>query len=139
MNRTKEEVQEALGLDTLPTDEFMALLAEVGDDDVVTGPTRSHPVRSYEPEEIERVVLDGAVGTLLAHAREEAHRSLRYVASRAGISHARVQQIEQSENLEIATLVRTAGAVGYRVGIFLEPVEPDPDLRTFLMKLEHAY
>lgn len=57
MNKSKEEVQAALGLDALPDDAFMALLATVGDADVVTGPERTHAIRAYAPEEIEKIVL----------------------------------------------------------------------------------
>ena len=124
MSKSKEEVKAALGLDILPDDAFMALLAKVGDADVITGPRRTHAVRTYAPDEIERVVLDGAVGRLLAHARDECQRSLRAVGAEAGVSRARVQQIERSDNIEIATLVRVAAACGYRVGISLEPLSP---------------
>ena len=122
MSKSKKAVKAALGLDTLPDDAFMALLAKVGDADVVAGPRRTHAVRAYEPDEIEKVVLEGAVGSLLAHARGESERSLSTVGSEAGVSRARVQQIEQSDNIEIATLVRVAAACGYQVGISLEPL-----------------
>ena len=52
------------------------------------------------------MVLEGAVGALLAHARDECKRTLRTVGAEAGVSRACVQQIEHSENIEIATLVR---------------------------------
>ena len=42
------------------------------------------------------------------------------VGTEAGVSRARVQQIEQSDNIEIATLVRVAAACGYQVGSRLE-------------------
>lgn len=37
MTRTKEQVQEAFGLDELPDDEFMRLLEEVGPGPVIRG------------------------------------------------------------------------------------------------------
>ena len=136
MSKSKEEVKVALGLDLLPDDAFMALLAKVGDADVVVGPGRTHTVRAYEPDEIEKVVLEGAVGALLARARDECKRTLRSVGAEAGVSRARVQQIEHSENIEIATLVRVAAACGYQVGISLEPLRPG--LRAFTTVLRGA-
>lgn len=124
MRKSKTAVKKALGLATLPDDAFIALLAKVGDADVVEGPTRTHVVRAYEPDEIEKVVVEGAVGSLLAHARDESRRSLSAVGAEAGVTRARVQQIEHSDNIEIATLVRVAAACGYQVGISLEPLRP---------------
>ena len=124
MSKSKEAVKAALGLATVPDDAFVALLAKVGDADVVAGPRRTHAVRAYAPDEIEKIVLEGAVGSLLAHARDESKRSLSTVGTEAGVSRARVQQIEQSDNIEIATLVRVAAACGYQVGISLEPLSP---------------
>lgn len=40
------------------------------------------------------------------------------------LSTNRVQQIEHSDTIEIATLVRIAAACGYQVGISLEPLSP---------------
>jgi DNA-binding phage protein len=136
MSKSKEEVQAALGLNAPPDDAFMALLAKVGDADVINGPPRTHPVRAYEPDEIEKVVLEGVVGSLLAHARDEAKRSLSIVGAEAGISRARVQQIEHSNNIEVATLVRVAAACGYQVGIRLEPLSPG--MRVFSTILQGA-
>lgn len=136
MSKSSKEVQAALGLHAPPDVAFMALLATVGDADVVTGPARAHAIRAYAPEEIEQVVLEGAVGTLLAHARDESRRSLRAVGAEAGVSRARVQQIEQSDNIEIATLVRVAAACGYQVTISLEPISPG--MRAFSTVLQGA-
>jgi DNA-binding phage protein len=124
MTKSKKDVKAALELDTLPDDAFMALLDKVGDADVVAGPDGNRIFRAYEPEEIETIVLEGAVGSLLAHARGESGRSLSAVGSEAGVTRARVQQIEQRDNIEIATLVRVAAACGYQVGISLEPLHP---------------
>ena len=66
----------------------------------------------------------------------EYERSLSTVGSKAGVSRARVQQIEQSDNIEIATLVRVAAACGYQVGISLEPLSPG--MRAFSTVLRGA-
>jgi hypothetical protein len=136
MSKSKKEIKAALGLDSLPDDAFMALLVKVGDADVVTGPKRHHAARAYQPDEIEKIVLEGAVGSLLARARDESKRSLSTVGAEVGVSRARVQQIEQSDNIEIATLVRVAAACGYQVGISLEPLSPG--MRAFSTVLQGA-
>lgn len=136
MKKSKKQVRAALRLRKAPDDAFMALLEKVGDADVVTGPKRSRPIRAYKPVEIEKIVIEGAIGSLLAHARDEAKRSLSAVGSDAGVSRARVQQIEQAGNIEIATLVRVAAACGYQVGISLEPLLPG--LRAFATILQGA-
>ena len=124
MTKSRKSVKAALELEALPDDAFMALLNKVGDADVVAGPGDLRSVRAYGPEEIETIVIEGAVGSLLAHARGEARRSLSAVGTDAGVTRARVQQIEQSDNIEIATLVRVAAACGYQVGLSLEPLHP---------------
>ncbi len=116
----KAEVQAALQLDSEPTDEFMALLAELGDGDVATGPSVHASTRSYTPGEIEEVVINGTTGELLARARGS--RTLASVGEEAGVTRARIQQLERSANIEIATFVRVAGACGYQVSLSLRPV-----------------
>lgn len=136
MKKSKGQVKKALRLKKAPDGAFMALLEKVGDADVVAGPRQRHRIRAYEPDEIERILLEGAVGTLLAHARDEAGRSLSAVGNDAGVSRARVQQIENADNIENATLVRVAAACGYQVGISLEPLTPG--LRAFSTVLQGA-
>lgn len=123
--RTAADVQAGLQLRTAPDDEFMALLAEVGDADFVEGPPMARGGRAYTPEELEELVITGTVGDLLATARQESQRTLEDVGDQAGVTRARVQQIEHSSNIQIATLVRLADAMGYRVGISLAPKEGD--------------
>jgi transcriptional regulator with XRE-family HTH domain len=48
----------------------------------------------------------------------------RDVGAEAGVSRARVQQIEHSENIEVATLVRIAATYGYQVSISSRPLSP---------------
>ena len=57
----KAEVQAALQFDSEPTDEFMALLAELGDADVATNPSAPTPTRNA-PSEIEEIVIKGDNG-----------------------------------------------------------------------------
>lgn len=133
MARTKAEVQAMLHLDELPDDEFMALLAELGENEVVAGPPPSSNARAYTPDEIEQIVITGTVGALLAEARRKAGESLAGIATRVNVTRTRVQQIEQSENIEITTLVRIASACGYQVHIDLRPTRPgQPELHAVL-------
>lgn len=124
MKKSKAEIQVDLRLASPPDDEFMRLLDEVGDEDVVAGPALGDEVRSYSADEVETIVLNGAVGSLLAHARAEADHSMRDVGTETGVTRARIGQIEQSTNIEVATLVRFAAACGYDVNIVLKPVQP---------------
>lgn len=144
MKRSKKEVQAAFGLAELPDDEFMELLAEVGEGDVVVGPKGSDD-DAYTPEEIEEelreALIASSVGDLLKKARAKRKRSLRDVGKSLGVSHARVQQLEASENVELSTLVRAAGALGYGVKIVLESEEPEEKelLTADLSELAHTF
>jgi DNA-binding phage protein len=124
MLKTREEVQKAFGLANPPDDEFMALLEQLGEGEVVTG-VAAVEGEGYTAdelaEELEEAVVADSVGELLARARKETGRSLRDVVGAAGLSHARVRELEQSSNVEVATLVRVAEALGYCVKIVLEP------------------
>lgn len=121
MQRTKTQVQTDLNLATEPTDELMQLLAQLGDSDVVEGPLSAAEGKGYSPEDIEGIVVEGTIGDLIARARAEAHASLAAIGKSAGVTRARVQQLEHSANVEISTLVRIAAACGYDVSITLEP------------------
>jgi hypothetical protein len=119
--RTKRQVQRDLGLRELPSDRLMELITEAGDGESVVGPAPQPGSQSYTPADIEDLVVSGTVGDLLARMRRECGRSLRGAARLVDISAARVQQIERSENIEIATLVLLATAAGYAVNITLTP------------------
>lgn len=122
--KSKAQVQADLRLDKRPDDGFMQLLAEAGDEDVVTGPALGPTAHAYTPEAIGEAVIEGTVGKLLARARSESGHSLSDIGAEAGVSRARIQQIEHSENIEVATLVRIAAACGYQVSISLQPLSP---------------
>ena len=119
----KAEVRAALQLDSEPTDEFMTLLAELGDGDVAAGPVVPVPARSYTPDEIEEVIINGTTGDLLARAR--GGRTLASIGEKVGVTRARIQQLERSTNIEIATFVRVAKACGYEVSVHLRPLRSD--------------
>lgn len=121
MAKTKAEVQKELRLDQPPDDEFMALLEAAGEGDVVAGPAPSDRARAHTGDEVEEEVIKHSVGALLAEARKEAEQSLGAAAKGTGLSRSRVHQVEKSDNIEVTTLVRLAGAYGYEVHIDLKP------------------
>jgi hypothetical protein len=123
--RTRQQVQADLGLQEPPSDRLLSLIAQAGDGEFVEGPLPSPDARSYTPAEIEGIVVTATVGELMLRMRQEAGKSLRAAARAADVSAARIQQIERSENIEVATLVRLAAAAGYEVSITLNPVSPD--------------
>lgn len=127
MTRTKEQLKADLKLDELPDDEFMALLNEVGDGETVALPPEAAQGRTWVLEEIENAVIVGTVGRLLERARAASGQSLRAAGKSIRRTHSRVRQIEESENVEIATLVRLAHAYGYEVDITLRPVTASGD------------
>lgn len=74
MLKDREEVQRALGMAEPPDDELMALLAALGDEDVVTGvrPVEGDGYTADElTEELEEAVVADSVGRLLRKARDE--------------------------------------------------------------------
>ncbi len=123
MGKTKWQVREALGLTRLPDDELMRLLDEAGEEETVAGGV---PVNGdgYAPHSIRDALVRRSVGEALAAVRAETGSSLRGAGNASGLSHTRIQQIEASINVEVATVVRVAAALGYGVRIVLEP-KPD--------------
>ena len=138
MPKTREEVQKAFGLAEPPDDEIMALLERLGEGDVVSGvaPVEGEGYTADElAEELEAAVVAESVGDLLSKARQETGRSLRDVGAAAGVSHSRVRELEQSSNVELATLARLAEALGYRAKIVLEPARKSSRMRKLSAEL----
>jgi hypothetical protein len=98
------------------------LESPTGNRDIVEGPPPGPRSRAWTPRDIEDAVVSATVGELLSRMRAESGQSLRQAGRVAEISGARVQQLERSENVEIATLVRLAAAAGYTVSITLQPL-----------------
>ncbi len=73
-------------------------------------------------DEIEDVVINATTGELLAQAR--GGRTLASIGEKVGVTRARIQQLERSTNIEIATFVRVAKACGYEVSVRLRPLRP---------------
>ena len=109
-----------------------ALVSELTPEEIETGILEgSKPVvPSVTAEEIRARVAEAAVeralGDALERARASRGLSLAQVASRLGVSAPRVFQIEHAEsNLELSTLLRYAGALGYDVTLTLTPSDGD--------------
>lgn len=134
--KTKEEVRDILGLAELPDDEFMELLEAAGEEETVTGvsPVEDGDYTADEVRaELQEALVARTVGDLLSQARDQCGASLRRAGRITGLSHSRIQQLEASENLEVATLVRVAAGLGFRVKISLEP---DRDHATVFRRVE---
>ena len=119
--QSPEAVRKQLNLDETPDAEFMALLEEAMASSEV--PVVPSGTIDTTVDELLEICISGSVGRLLARAREQEGKALEAVGAAAGVTRARIQQIENSTNLELATLVKVASALGYRVGIRLEPVD----------------
>ncbi len=66
-------------------------------------------------ELVERELEELRVGALIARIREELRLSQTELAARAGMSASKISAIESSpKNVELATLIRIAHALGYR-------------------------
>jgi ribosome-binding protein aMBF1 (putative translation factor) len=124
---TKEQLKHDLNLSELPSDRFMELLEQLGDDTspVVTDPAQG-PFEEWTPAQIEaavkEMVLAKSVGELLAEARKQSGLTMTEVAEKMHVTKGRVNQLEHPEaNLEVATVARMAGAMGYKMTITLEP------------------
>ena len=72
---------------------------------------------------MEEAIINGTTGDLLARAR--GGRTLASIGEKVGVTRARIQQLERSTNIEIATFVRVAKACGYEVSVHLRPLRSD--------------
>jgi transcriptional regulator with XRE-family HTH domain len=71
-----------------------------------------------------RMTYPGRLGGLLRHARRERGLTVQDVAERAGVTPSRISQVERAEvegALQLDTLARFAGALGYRLRYELIP------------------
>lgn len=118
--KTPDALKQLLNLDEAPDAEFMALLHAANMDD--DAPIVPSSAVDTTVDQLLEIIVNGTVGNLLARAREQEGKSLEAVGSAAGLTRARVQQIEHSANIEVATIEKIASALGYRVGIRLEPI-----------------
>jgi DNA-binding XRE family transcriptional regulator len=72
-------------------------------------------------ELVERALVDLRLGAEIARIRQKHHLSQTQLAARAGMSASKISAIESSpKNLELATLIRIALALGYRFNFIFE-------------------
>ncbi len=79
-------------------------------------------------DELERSAARLAVDAvaMMNRARETAGVSQRVIATRLGVGESRVSQILHGDgNVRMATLARVLRALGYRVRLDVQPVDPD--------------
>jgi len=109
------------------TPKIEAMLDRFTDEEIATGvvarpPGTPAPGPTYDAvtlqERLANALLETSLGRLLRAARSTADLSLDDVAQRLQVSRARVHQLEQEgANLQLDTLARLAGALGYDVRI----------------------
>lgn len=83
---------------------------------------------------VESGYLAQTVGELLEKARQTRGLGKRELARRIGTSHGRVSKIEQSENIELKSLLEVASSLGYDLSISLLPQEGGAVLGTVVRK-----
>jgi len=141
---TAEEFQEHYGWDEATALEMVTLLENVTDEEIDGGglaqPTPPDPNGVPHPDEwtparIREVVqsefaLEQA-GKLIEQAREKRGLSTRELALKVGVSQPRVIQVQNAgETLNLTTLVKFAGALGYRLRLEFVPEEGGESLKT---------
>lgn len=128
----KQEMQRDLNLDSLPTDEFMDLVARANASAANLRPA-GPSARAITSDELESAVLEATAAELLAKAKEASGRSFAEIGADLGVSRQRASEILGSDNLEVKTFVRAAAALGYELRVSLHPVDNSgPDLSAVL-------
>lgn len=134
--RTKKQVMQDANLDELPDDEFMAALEEIESRQAKrlagSANRKSPPAKSVGDVVISNneqlmeifgpVLTVATLGKLLAEARAESGLTLEQVGAGVGSGKSWAHQAERKQNLEVASLVKLAGAMGYKVEIRFEPM-----------------
>jgi len=141
---TAEEFQEHYGWDEATALEMVALLENATDEEIDGGglaqPTPPDPSRVPHPDEWTPTRIHEAVygefaleqaGKLIEQAREKRGLSTRELAQKVGVSQPRVIQVQNAgETLNLTTLVKFAGALGYRLRLEFVPEEGGESLKT---------
>jgi DNA-binding XRE family transcriptional regulator len=128
--KTKTQVQADFNLEILPTDVLMDVLAELEALGVTEGPVQGGPNSkvlarsSLSPDQIGEAVLFGSLENMLTEARNASGLSVAELGHKLGVNRARANQILKAPNMQLDTLLRLAHALGYRLSIELEPIEP---------------
>ena len=123
--KSKKQVMEELNLDSLPDDDFMELYQFASTQSTNEAHSRQITPGEMTPLEMAQTVqtelILRSVGQLLSLARQQSGLSQAALAAEAGVGRSWINQAERKEYLELPSLVRLAGAMGYQVRISLEP------------------
>ncbi len=131
---TRSTVKKALKLKSEPSAELIIayerLAAFNTPEGVIDIKGMGKKAMRWTPEDIDNTLREelvtNSVGELLAKARLQSGLSHSKAAKKAELSRGRISQLEHKDaNLEIATIVHQAHALGYRVKLSLEPYEQD--------------
>ena len=123
---------------------MLALLEKVTDEEIENGglakPAPVDPNRVPHPDEWTPARIREAVygeftleqaGKLIEQAREKRGLSTQELAQKVGLSQPRVIQVQNAgETLNLTTLVKFAGALGYRLRLEFVPQEGGESLKT---------
>lgn len=103
-------------------------------------PAKPMKVSQAQAEDLEATVEQGylaqTVGELLEKARQSRGLGKRELARRLESTHSRVSKMEGSENVELKSLLKVAGTLGYDVSISLIPREGGAALGAVVKKEE---
>jgi DNA-binding phage protein len=145
----KKVVKKKIELEGKPGKALQALMnaverGDIAEDAVIRPlrpPKRKHSfANTWTPERIEATLREELVahslGELLAKARRSKGISAIHQARKLGVSRSQVYQSESPDaNLELASLLRHAEALGYRVEVVLKPEQPSSKDKTLVAVL----
>jgi ribosome-binding protein aMBF1 (putative translation factor) len=79
--------------------------------------------------DLDKALITQNVGQALEQARKDTALTMQALGERMGISRGRISHLEQSDNIELSTLVRAARAMGYRVELKLVHEDSGREIR----------
>jgi hypothetical protein len=88
----------------------------------------------YLEEAVTSGFLLHTVGQLIEQARKARGLGKRELARKLATTHSRISRLEQSENLELRSLLAVAQALGYDLSIGLIPREGGPVMGTVIKR-----
>lgn len=103
----------------------LATVMQMGEGAVIPNQKQSVPSQSvkYLEAAVESGYLAQTVGELLEQARKVRGLGKRELARKLETTHGRVSKLEQSENIELKSLLEVAQTLGYDLSISLIPKE----------------
>ena len=103
----------------------LAAVMQMGEGPVIPKSKTALPSEAVEHLEqtVEKGYLAQTIGELLEKARQTRGLGKRELARKLETSHGRVSKLEQSENIELKSLLEVAQTLGYDLSISLIPKE----------------